>query len=95
MHPTPASFRKWFNKVIAMILILIPVSACAQKNRTENVVYLKSHLGLTGVNGTLISAKDSHTEAVRTQDSNVWVFSRSDIKSISREKLIFHIKKQS
>lgn len=92
MHQKPISSCKWFNKVIVMILILVPACACAQNNRTEDVVYLKNHFGLTEVHGTFVPAPDSNMVAVRTRDKNVWVFSRSDIEKISREKLIFQLK---
>lgn len=89
MYPETAYFRKCRNKVIAMILLLLPMCALAQKKGTEDVVHLKSHFGLTEVHGTLIPEKDSNEIAIRSWDKNVWVFSRSDIDSISREKLIF------
>ncbi|MGH2645056.1 MAG: hypothetical protein ACRDE2_13970 [Chitinophagaceae bacterium] len=72
-----------------MILLLLPMCALAQKKGAEDVVYLKNHFGVTEVHGTLIPEKDSNEIAVRTWDKNVWVFSRSDIDSIGREKLIF------
>lgn len=89
MYPTITSFRKWHNKVIAMILLLLPACVFAQKKGTDEVVFLKNHFGLTEVHGTLIPGKDSNQIAIRTWDKNVWVFSRPDIDSISREKLIF------
>lgn len=92
MYLTITFFRKWRNPVIAMILLLLPVCVFAQKNGTEEVVYLKNHFGLTEVHGTLIPQKDSNQVAVRTWDKNVWVFSRSDIDSIGREKLTFPLK---
>lgn len=92
MYPKTAYFCNWRNKVIAMILLLQPACALAQTKGMEDVVYLKSHFGLTEVHGTLIPRKDSNEVAVRTRDKSVWVFSRSDIEKISREKLIFQSK---
>lgn len=80
---------KWRNRLIFMITFLWPVCTLAQNKGAASVVTLKNDLGLTEIHGTLIPAKDSNKIAIRTGDNSVWVFSRTDIKKISRENPVF------
>lgn len=80
---------KWRNGMIFMIAFLWPVCTLAQNEGAASVVILKNDLGLTEIHGTLIPVKDSSKIAIRTRDRNVWVFSRSDVKKISRENPVF------
>ncbi len=84
---------KWRNKLIFLVICLWPASVPAQKKGTTSIVILKNDLGLTEVQGTLISLKDSTKIAVRTRDSSVWVFDRAEVKKISAEKPAYPLTK--
>lgn len=79
------------NGMILSIFLVCPMCSLAQSKRAFDVVHLKNDLGVSEVHGHLIPAQDSGKIALRDRDENVWVFSRSDVKAISRENPVFHL----
>ena len=85
---TTGYFRR--NAMIVMIVMLWPVCALAQVRGITDVVYLKNGSIL---HGSLFSAIDSNHIALRTENNDVWVFSRSEVMKTDREKTVFPVTK--
>lgn len=73
-----------------MILLLWPVCTPAQVRGTTDVVYLVNG---SIIHGSLFPAKDSNHIALRTENNDVWVFSRSEVMKTDREKTVFPVGK--
>jgi hypothetical protein len=68
--------------LFVLLGIAMVYAASAQRNTMEDVLYLKNE---SVIRGTIISKDDSRVR-LQDADGNIWVFNRSEVEKITREK---------